>query len=103
MALVKIKAGVKPKSLVILAAIANVARDLPHDVTITSGNDSTHMRGSKHYVDAALDVRTKNFPSSASKQAFVAAVLRRLGKGYDGFVENEGKVNEHAHFEWDPS
>lgn len=105
MAYVKIKTGVKPKSLIILAAIANVAQTLqePNDVTITSGNDSKHMKGSKHYSDAALDVRTKNFPSKAAKVAFKDAVQKRLGPDYQCLLEGEGTANEHLHIEHDPN
>jgi len=37
---------------------------LPFDITITSGNDSTHKVGSKHYHDQALDVRSWTFPTA---------------------------------------
>lgn len=104
MAYLKTKTGVTPRALTLMAAIGNVAGSLqePNDVTITAGTNGTHMKDSKHYSGEALDVRTKNFPTLASKQAFVAAVLKRLGKGYQGFLESIGKDNEHAHFEWDP-
>ena len=102
--MLKIKDGVKPKAFIILAAIANTAveLELPFDVFITSGNDGIHMKKSKHYIYEAVDVRTKNFPSSAAKGLFVSTVLRRLGKNYQGFIEDENGTNEHAHFEHDP-
>lgn len=103
MGLVKLKHSVHPKSLVILAAVANVAQKLPHDVMVTSGNDSTHMVGSAHYDHAAIDVRSKNFPSREAKLDFLAAVLARLGPMYQGFLEHEGKANEHFHVEFDPT
>ena len=96
------KSGVLPRSLTLMAAIANVARDLGWDVTITAGTNGKHMVGSKHYTGEALDVRTKNFPSKRSKQDFIAAVLLRLGPGYEMFLEDVGGVNEHAHVQWDP-
>ena len=88
-----------------MAAIANVAQalDEPVDVLITSGNDSTHMTGSKHYTYEALDIRSKNFPSVAAKQHFMDAVMKRLGSGYQMILENEGKVQEHFHLEFDPN
>lgn len=97
-----IKSGAQPRVLILLAAIANVAKDLPFDVTITSGNDSKHKKGSKHYTYEALDVRSKNFPSKRSKQQFIHDVLLRLGPGYEMFLEFEGKANEHFHLEYDP-
>lgn len=100
--MIKLKNGVLHKNLVILAAVANVARELPHDVVITSGNDSKHKVGSRHYTNQALDIRSKNFPSLRHKQEFLRAVLLRLGPDYEGFLENEGQAQEHFHVEWDP-
>ena len=97
-----IKSGVEPRLLTMLAAIANVAATLPHDVVITAGVDGTHKTGSKHYTSEALDIRSKNFPSKRAKQEFVRVVLLRLGPGYEMFLESSGKVNEHFHLEWDP-
>lgn len=103
MAYLKVKGTVKPKILVMMAAIANVAQGLqePVDVLITSGNDSQHMDGSKHYSYEALDIRSKNFPTAKSKRVFIDAVLKRLGSGYQMILEGEGKVGEHFHLEWD--
>ena len=105
MAYLKIKGTVQPKILMMMAAIANVAQSLesPVDVLITSGNDSAHMQGSKHYSYEALDIRSKNFPSAQAKRHFMDAVLTRLGKGYQMILEYESKANEHFHLEWDPS
>ena len=104
MAYVKVKGSVKPPILLMMAAIANVAQGLdePVDVLITSGNDSVHMAKSKHYSYEALDIRSKNFPSAVAKRAFMAAVLKRLGSGYQMILEMEGKANEHFHLELDP-
>lgn len=92
----------QPRLLILAAAVSNVARDLPWDVTITAGTDGRHRAGSKHYSSEALDVRSRNFPSKRAKQDFVAAVLLRLGPGYEMFLESEGKANEHFHLEYDP-
>src|SRR3990167_8066735 len=97
-----VKSGVTPRLLIIFAGVSNVARELPWDVTITAGTDGKHMKGSKHYSGEALDIRSKNFPTKRSKQDFVSAVLLRLGPGYEMFLEQEGKPNEHFHCEWDP-
>ena len=103
MAFVKVKSSVKPRILTMMAAIANVAQGLdePVDVLITSGNDSVHMQGSLHYKDAALDIRSKNFPNATAKRHFMAAVLKRLGSGYQMILESDGKVQEHFHLEFD--
>ena len=88
--------------LVLTAAVANVAQELPFPVTITSGTDGKHMKGSKHYTGEAIDIRSKNFPNKRAKQEFIAAVLLRLGPGYEAFLESEGKASEHIHVEFDP-
>lgn len=97
----KVKSGVQPRILVMAAALANAAGD--RTVTITAGSDGRHMVGSKHYTLAALDVRSKSFPSKVAKQAFMRDVLARLGDGYQMLLEAEGKAHEHFHLEWDPS
>ena len=107
--MIKVKSTVRPRSLWIMAAVANAQEVLaqqeaffPKEGLVTSGNDSTHKVGSLHGKDRALDVRTKTIPNLTLKQLFVATVLKRLGKDYQGFLEDVGGVNEHAHFEHDP-
>jgi hypothetical protein len=108
---IKLNATVRPRSLVIIAACVNAFQDLidegwkddlPTELRITSGNDSTHMDGSKHYTDEALDVRSKSFPSRHLKNEFIRLVKFRLGSAYQGILESEGQPNEHFHFEYDP-
>lgn len=94
--MLKIKAGVTPKNLVIAAALANAAWDLPFDVVITSGTDGTHMKGSKHYSGNALDVRTSNIPKDWLK-VYIDRVKNRLGPDYDLVLEVD-----HLHVEYDP-
>ena len=101
----KFKAGVVvPKVTIIAAAAVNAANEmgLTEEITITSGNDSTHTHGSLHYVNAALDIRTKTLPAS-QKQAWLTVLRRRLGSEYQVILEAEGKANEHAHVEYDPA
>lgn len=101
--MIRVKASVLPKSLVILAAVANAAHAREIDVTVTSGNDSRHMDGSRHYQDRALDVRSKApFTTLADKRQFLAEVLARLGPDYQGLLEAAGTPNEHFHIEHDP-
>jgi hypothetical protein len=98
--MVKIKSGVTPAHLIILAAIANVAEQWNRTVTVTSGTDGRHMAGSRHYKSAALDVRSKDFEPE-DKPLFIRAVLHRLGPDYQGILEQAGQPNEHFHFELD--
>jgi hypothetical protein len=92
---------VVPKVVIIACAVVNAATalDLP-DMLVTSGNDSGHMAGSRHYRDQALDFRTKHL-TKAQKHALVDEVTRRLGDAYDVILEFEDGPNEHLHVEYD--
>jgi hypothetical protein len=94
--MIKVKAGVKPKALIIAAAAANVAETLKLTTVITSGSEGKHMRGSKHYSYAALDFRTRDW-SHSTKQAFMTGIQSRLGPKYQLVLEKT-----HLHIEFDP-
>lgn len=64
--------------------------------TITSANDGKHMKGSKHYVNAALDIRTMDMKRELW-EPFAASIRTILGKDYDVIVEKD-----HIHIEHDP-
>ena len=102
--LLKVKASVRPRSLTISAGVINAASSmgLTEDMVITSGNDSTHMEGSKHYTGEALDVRTKHLPATL-KTALAEMVRQRLGPKYQVILESVGTPNEHLHVEFDVS
>lgn len=104
MPLIKFTSGVVvPKVTIIAAATINAATVLgiKHDMFVTSGNDKVHARGSKHYTDEALDIRTKHL-SKPDKHNLKNELKRRLGRDYDVILEDEGGVNEHIHAEYDP-
>lgn len=98
------KPGVQPRLVYIINGVANVAAKMsePSEVVITSCMDSTHGEDSLHYALRAADVRTKNFPSVESKEAFVRALQRELGPQFDVILEQLGRPNEHVHVEFDP-
>ena len=105
MSLLKIKTGVIVSRQVIIAAgVVNAANQLglKADMVITSGRDGTHRDGSLHYVDRALDFRTKHL-TRTQKVALRDTVRTRLGKGYDVILESVGKAQEHLHVEHDPT
>lgn len=91
------------KATIIAAAAINSANVLGFklDLWITSGNDGVHMRGSKHYEDAALDIRTKNL-SKTDKHLLKDTIKSRLGRDFDLVLEDEDGPNEHLHVEYDP-
>lgn len=102
MTILTCKVGVRPHSLWILAAVSRLSLAVPR-VTVTSGTDGTHRIGSKHSSGDAVDFRTKNFPTLASKQRFVVALQQELGPEYQVFLEGLGTPNEHCHVEYDPA
>lgn len=104
MSFLKVKSTVRPRSLVMVAAVINAANGLGlvADMLITSANDSCHMLGSKHYEGAAVDVRTKHL-SAPDRAALISEVKKRLGKDYDVILEFLGQPNEHLHVERDVS
>jgi len=94
--MLRVKAGVTPRNLVIAAAVANTAQALEIDATITSGTDGKHMPTSRHYTGEALDVRSRNM-KPALRAVFVTHLRDRLGKSYQVVEEKD-----HIHIEYDP-
>lgn len=94
--MIYIKRGVNPKNLTIMAAVANVAQLDELSLTVTSGTDGKHMKGSKHYVGDALDIRTRGL-DQAQVMLVATHISERLGNGYDVVVEKD-----HIHVEYDP-
>ena len=94
--MIKVKTGVTPKMLVIMAAMANTAEEMGFVAVVTSGRDSKHMTGSKHYTGNALDFRTHNFSPETLAQ-IMSSMKARLGRDYDVVLESD-----HLHVEYDP-
>ena len=98
--MIKLKSSVRvPRVVIILAAVANAAQELRLNVYVTSGNDTKHMLGSKHYKDEALDFRTKNIINDRMKEVWRDKIKERLGEDYDVILEGLGTPNEHLHVE----
>jgi len=64
-----------------------------YTMIITSGNDSVHMKGSKHYINAAIDIRSNDMKQISNT---VTAIKLVLGKNYDIIFERN-----HIHIEFD--
>jgi hypothetical protein len=96
--MLKVKNGVKPKNLIIMAAANNAAIDagLVNDIVITSGIDGVHKIGSKHYTGDALDIRRSNIPPKLL-DTYLTRLRGRLGGDYDVILEHD-----HIHVEYDP-
>lgn len=103
----KLKLGVKLKDLspqMVLAAVIinNIyqALDPKASCTITSANDSKHMRKSLHYSGNALDFRTHDF--KGDKSTLLKEALTNLGEDFDVVFEGVGTPQEHLHVEYQP-
>lgn len=70
----------------------------PAELVVTSANDSTHMAGSQHYADLAIDVRSKTFKPAAS-DAFLERLRHELGPDYTVLYEGDGTPNAHFHLQ----
>ena len=90
-----------PAIAYLLDALSLMARDpslvLPRELVITSGNDSQHSPNSRHYRYEAIDIRSQNFPTLASKRAFRARYEQVLGERFRVLLEGVGTPNEHFH------
>lgn len=123
---IRLKSGVRPDNLALLAAAVNVfaawhdadsphKQGVPEDLVVTSGTDGTHKVGSKHYTGQAIDVRSHTFRGE-DKLQFVGAVIGRFGdplalatstgpgfqtadRKWLGILEGQGTPNEHFHFQ----
>ncbi len=71
----------------------------PIDWWVTSINDSTHLPNSKHYLDQAIDLRSKNFADEMSKKIFLAELKDKLGSKFTVLYENAGEPQEHFHIQ----
>lgn len=98
--MISVKAGVEPRLIHLICAVANVGAQLNEDPVITAGCDGQHMKGSLHYRYRAIDIRTHNLKD---KQAFFLALKSNLGPDYDVVFESHNLPIEHIHAEYDPS
>ena len=80
--------------------LSRVSNQLGIDFTITSGNDGhgIHMRGSKHYINQAIDVRSKSF-SPEMKKTIWESMKTQMGPKFFVDLEHEGRDNEHFHIQ----
>ena len=70
------------------------------DFVITSGNDGKHMKGSKHYDDEAIDIRSRDLADN-DKYEFLYSLDGRIDDEYPAEFDILFEVN-HYHLEYDP-
>ena len=96
--------GLSPQMRSALPRVTDAFRDneAPRPV-ITSGNDSRHKTGSRHYAGEAIDIRCNHLPDEHCER-ITDALRKGLGPDFDvifeRFPKNPG--NDHIHLEHDP-
>lgn len=110
--------GLRSEMSVAISAITYAWRELQRTdpPVCTSCTDGRHREGSKHYVGAALDVRTKQL-TDTEREKFGSTVAQCLnaseisrsastviwrGPEWDVLLEHISTENEHLHVEHDP-
>jgi hypothetical protein len=91
---------IRPAGFRILAALDQVANGMPFDLFITSGTDGVHSGPTDpHKLGEAYDVQSHGHTPKEQSQ-ILHTVMGILGWGaFFGFLEDEGKPNEHFHFQ----
>ncbi len=92
--------GLRPVLLGFLATVARVHVDLFQKVlVVTSGNDGQHSKGSKHFENAAVDLRSND--KTSDQQLVFLLVLAWLGntRGVAVFDERTQAGGGHFHCE----
>ena len=82
------------KSLPIIEKACKVIEGESYEMTITSGNDGAHKKGSLHYINRAINIRCKDMKSPIE---VVLRIKQRLGRNFDVIYEYN-----HIHIEYDP-
>jgi len=102
--MLKIKKGVQPPIVHIIAIVANVAEKRDITLTITSCIDGKHSDWSGHYQLRCLDVRSKNL-SNADKARVLIDIRAAMRQYFPSAriyarIHDEGKRNEHIHVQF---
>lgn len=83
-----------------LNALELIAAGSNKDVTITSANDGTHMQGSLHYQNLALDIRTKD-RTLAEQESLLKSLHKAFSSKFYDVLDERAKLN-HFHVEYQP-
>ena len=82
------------KSLPIIERAIKEVEGKSYEMTITSGNDGAHKKGSLHYINRAIDIRCKDMKNPIE---VTLRIKQRLGRNFDVIYEFN-----HIHLEYDP-
>jgi hypothetical protein len=93
---------ITPALLYILTTVERLSRTLfglPEEgLVITSGSDSQHMAGSKHYTGEAIDLRSRTMPATI-REVLIVALRRELGPQFTVLYEGDGTPQAHIHIQ----
>lgn len=99
--MIRLKAGVsiaalRPQMLVVLQVADAVYAKHGVDCVVTSGDEGTHSRGSRHYSGDAVDLRTRTLGAGDRSQVRFE-LAEALGDAFDVVLEGT-----HIHVEYQP-
>jgi hypothetical protein len=84
-----------PGGIALLSAIDLTAKEIEHDLTVTSALDGTHSGpNDPHLRGDALDIRTKDLPNP---QHALETLKDQLGPLFFAWIENADGDNAHIH------
>lgn len=89
-------AGLKPEMVLGIMLMKGVFDKYDRDLVITSALDSSHGRGSLHFVGQALDLRTRHLQEN-TVGPIVSELEEALGPDFDVILEGN-----HIHVEFQP-
>jgi len=86
---------IAPGGFDLLSAIALTAKEIKHDLTITSACDGEHSGPEDpHHRGEAYDIRTHDL---LNPEHALQTLLLHLGPRFYAFLEDPGMDNEHIH------
>ena len=88
--------GIRPELLLAMMIADTVYTEAGYELVITSINDGTHSKTSRHYQGMAFDCRIRHIPGPIVQQIFDALKLN-LGSNYFVLLESN-----HIHISYKP-
>jgi len=88
--------GLRPEIILAIVVAERAYAEIGCELTLTSGIEGAHGRGSLHFAGCAVDLRTQNVPAG-KLQPLVDKIRTALGADFDVVLETN-----HCHIEWQP-
>lgn len=100
--MLKIKKGIQPPLVILVAVVGNVSERRGITITLTSAADGRHSKWSGHYQLRCLDIRSKTL---TNKQGIVDDIRSDLEWHFPSdriyvAIHDIGKRNEHIHVQF---